>query len=220
MHRSGSRPGRLPRTRALPSRLARLLAAGALLVTGSACEPGGQAGQPGPDAPTGGWSTAGCEFSRAPRHIVVGGARMPVTPERLGAVVERIDADGRRLFADSFAGVEVDQDRVRAIVYRVPSERFDDFVRRSAEDVCVVVRDAAHAIAELTEWHDRVVADLAYWTEQGIRIVTVGSRHDGAGVEVGTRDVQRARAELPARYGASAPLVLIEEGPMTPFAGG
>jgi hypothetical protein len=80
-----------------------------------------------------------------------------------------------------------------------------------------VVRDAAHAVAELGAWQNRVVADLPYWTARGVRIVAVGSRHDGVGVEIGTRDFDRARRTLPARYGAEAPLVFVEEGPVTPL---
>ena len=202
------------------SRLGRLLAAGILLMNGAACEPGASEEPSEQPARAGGWRTPGCEFSRSAQHVVVGGVRMLVTPAKLNAVIERIESGGRQRFAASYAGVEVDQDRVRAIVYRVPSEPFDDFVRHSAEDVCVVVRDAAHGVAELTEWHDRLVLDLPYWAEQGVQIVTVGSRHDGVGVEVGTRDVERARNLLPARYGAGAPLVFVEEGPVVPYPGG
>jgi hypothetical protein len=136
--------------------------------------------------------------------------------------IQRIEQGGRMRFRDSYAGIEVDQLRVRAIVYRVPSagNEFDAFIRRAAENTCIVVRDAAHAVAELGTWHDRVVADLSFWTARGVRIVTVGSRHDGAGVEIGTRDVDLARRELPAHYGAEAPFVFVEEGPVTPLTSG
>ncbi|MBO3740710.1 hypothetical protein [Actinoplanes flavus] len=198
-------------------RLVRLLLAGALLMTAPGCGEidGGDPREH--SGPTGGWRTAGCQFSRPAQFSTVGGRSMPVTPQRLAAAIERIDRGGRERFADSFAGLEVDQLRVRAIVYRVPSEVFDDFIRESAEDTCVVVRDAAHAVAELTRWHDRVVADLPYWDSRGIRIVTVGSRHDGVGVEIGTRDIDRIRREFPDRYGADAPLVFVEEGPVRPL---
>ncbi|GAA4931782.1 hypothetical protein [Actinoplanes utahensis] len=198
-------------------RFVRLLFAGALVMTAPACgEPGGDdpAGRPGPQ---GGWRTPGCEFSRPAEFMTAGGHRVPVTPPRLAAAMERIDRGGRERFADSFAGLEVDQARVRAIVYRVPSGAFDDFIRESADGNCIVVRDAAHGVTELTTWHDRVVADLAYWTAQDIRITTVGSRHDGAGVEIGTEDLDRARRELPARYGERAPLIFVAEGPVRPL---
>jgi hypothetical protein len=142
---------------------------------------------------------------------------MPVTPPALAAAMARIDRGGRTEHTDSYAGLEVDQQRVRAIVYRVPSAEFDDFVRNSAEDTCVVVRDAAHALAELTAWHDRIVADLRMWGDRGVRISTVGARHDGIGVEVGTPDVTRTRIELFTAYGRRAPLVFVEEGPVTPL---
>ena len=201
-------------------RLVRLLAAGAAAMTVAGCAQFTGAATPQRAGLTGTWRTAGCEFSRTPQHTLVGGMRMPVTPARLAAAMDRVERGGREQFAASFAGVEVDDIRVRAIVYRVPSAAFDDYIRYRAEDSCVVVRDAAHAVAELDAWHDRVVADLPYWTAQGLRIVTVGTRHDGVGVEIGTRDFDRARRALPARYGAEAPLVFVEEGPVTPLTSG
>jgi hypothetical protein len=73
---------------------------------------------------------------------------MPVTPPELQAAMARIEQAGRTDHADSYAGLEVDQEQVRAIVYRVPSATFDDFIRLAAENTCVTVRDAAHAAAE------------------------------------------------------------------------
>ncbi|MDI6099852.1 hypothetical protein QLQ12_14725 [Actinoplanes sp. NEAU-A12] len=198
-------------------RVVRLLLAGVFVMTVPGCGEGGGDDSAQRTGLTGGWRTAGCEFSRPAQYTTSGGRRVPVTPPRLAAAMERIDRGGRERFADSFAGIEVDQAKVRAIVYRVPSAAFDDFIRGSAEDSCIVVRDAAHGAAELTEWHDRVVADLPYWTSQGTRITTVGSRHDGAGVEVGTRDPDSARRGFRDRYGDEAPLVIVEEGPVRPL---
>ena len=191
-----------------------LLAFGALVMT--AC---GDAGEPVDEQTglTGGWRTAGCEFSVPPATFTVDGVTMPATPPQLDAVITRIDRAGRGDFATSYAGVEVDQPQVRAVVYRVPSAAFDDFIRRAADNACVIVRDAAHSAGDLAVWHDRVLADLPFWTSRGIRVVTIGARHDGAGLEVGTRDLDRARMELPARYGARAPLIFVAEGPVTPL---
>jgi hypothetical protein len=191
-----------------------LLVLGTLVMT--AC---GDTGEPVDEQSglTGGWRTAGCEFSVPPETFTVDGVTMPATPARLDAVIARIDRAGRGDFTTSYAGVEVDQQQVRAVVYRVPSAAFDDFVRQQADNACVIVRDAAHSAGDLAVWHDRVLADLPFWTSRGIRIVTIGARHDGAGVEVGTRDLERARMELPARYGARAPLIFVAEGPITPL---
>ena len=191
---------------------ARLLAAMLVL---SGCD---TPAEPDPPGLTGGWSTAGCELPPRPATQTVGGVTMPVTPPSLTAAMARIEAGGRTGYPQSYAGLEVDQAAARAIVYRVPSAAFDEFIRRSAEDACIVVRDAAHGLAELTAWHDRLVADLAHWAEQGIHIATVGARHDGVGVEVGTAQVDRARARLPARYGGDAPLIVIEQGPVVPLS--
>jgi hypothetical protein len=194
-------------------RLGWLLLLGAVLMTGACGEP-----ETPEQGLTGGWITAGCEFVRTPETMTVGGRTLPATPPELAAAMARIDAGGRADYAASYAGLEVDQKRVRAVVYRVPSAEFDDFIRLSAENTCIVVRDAAHSLAELTSWHDRVVADLGAWQEQGVRISSVVARHDGVGVEVGTRDVERARTELPGRYGDAAPLVFVEQGQVIPLA--
>jgi len=190
-----------------------LLVLGALLVTGGCGEP-----EPVERGLTGGWITAGCEFVRTPETVRVGNRTLPATPPALAAAMARIDAGGRADHAASYAGLEVDQQRVRAVVYRVPSAMFDDFIRISAENTCIVVRDAAHGLAELTGWHDRIVADLRAWQEQGVPISSVVARHDGVGVEIGTRDVARARTELPRRYGRAAPLIFVEQGPIIPLA--
>lgn len=190
----------------------------AAVLVSAACDPPDRPGRPPEAGLTGGWSTAGCAFHREPMSMTVGRTTMPLTPPELDAAMAEIDRAGREQHGDSYAGLEVDQARVRAIVYRVPSAEFDDVIRYAAADTCVVVRDAPHTLTELTAWHDRVVADLAQWAGRGVRITSIGARHDGAGVEVGTQDLARARVEFALLYGRSAPLVLVESGPVTPLA--
>lgn len=198
-------------------RLLRGLLLPGILLMAAACGDESRAAPSAHTPPTGEWSTAGCAMARSPEFTTMGGSTVPVTPPPLQAAIARIEEGGRDRFPDNYAGLEVDQRQVRAIVYRVASVAFDDFVRLSAEDACVVVRDAAHSSAELNAWQDRIVADLGRWGEQGIRISTVGARHDGAGVEIGAQDVAAARRELPAYYGAQAPLIFVEQGPVTPM---
>lgn len=197
-------------------RIGPLLALGTVLVIG-ACGDANDEALGNPPAMTGGWSTAGCELARDPDSVAAGNLALPATPAQLDAAMARIDQGGRGDFADSYAGLEVDQQRVRAIVYRVPSATFDDFIRRTAENTCIVVRDAPHSSTDLAVWHDRVLADLPFWTDRGIRIVTIGARHDGSGVEIGTRDLDRARLELPARYGSRAPFIFVKQAPVNPL---
>ncbi|WP_305784949.1 hypothetical protein [Symbioplanes lichenis] len=166
---------------------------------------------------TGGWSTPGCEFARTPATVTMGRHELPATPPDLEAVMARLDAGGRAEHAGSYAGLEVDQANVRAIVHRVPDAAFDDFVRQVAGETCVVVRDARHSLRELATWHDRLVGDLPGWTAHGVAISTVAARHDGAGVEVGAPDVERVRRELLERYGSAAPLIFVTEGPVRPL---
>ncbi|GIF24332.1 hypothetical protein BJ973_007811 [Actinoplanes tereljensis] len=192
------------------------------LVLGIALVIGG-CGDPGDgevvDAPglTGGWATAGCGVARTPEHVTVGGVVMPTTPPRLESVMNRIEQVGRTQFPDSYAGLEVEQELVRAVVYRVPSAEFDDFIRKTAEDACILVRDAAHSAVSLAVWHDRVVADLPFWSHQGVPIVSIGARHDGTAVEIGTRDVTKARTALLGRYGSRAPLMFVSADPVRPL---
>lgn len=177
----------------------RLLLTGMVLMTGCA-EPAPGAGPPGE------WSTAGCAVRRP----------ASAAADALAAAMTRIEEGGRAHHRESWAGLEVDEPAVRAIVYRVPSAAFDDFVRQAAQDACVVVRDAAYSLAELTALHQRIVADLPHWQALGIRIATVGARNDGAGVEVGTQDPVAARAALPERY-AGAPVIVVQQGPVLPL---
>ncbi|MFI7597031.1 hypothetical protein [Actinoplanes sp. NPDC049681] len=185
---------------------------GAVFMTGACDEP--EAAEAGL---VGGWTTAGCEFSRAPETTTVAGHTVPVTPDALAAAMARIDAGGRAHHADSYAGLEVDQQRVRAIVYRVPSAAFDDFIRQTANNTCIFVRDAEHSLRELARWQDHITADLEAWHSRGVRISTIAARHDGVGVEIGTQDLERAREQMPRHYGRTAPLIFIEEGPVTPL---
>lgn len=169
-----------------------------------------------PPAP-GGWSTPGCEFTREPQSIAMGSTTMPVTPPDLEAVMARIDQAGRTTYTDSYAGLEVDQEDVRAVVYRVPSTEFDNFIRETAGNTCVTVHDAPHSEADLTVWQDRVIADLPELSAAGI--FTIGARHDGAGVELGVENTTQAQDQIHARYGPSAPFLFQEQPPVQLLAG-
>jgi len=139
-----------------------------------------------------------------------------VTAE-LYAALARLDSAGRTDFPDVYAGLEIDERRGMAIVYRVPSAAFDDHVRRTAGGLPVELRDAVHPLASLTALQERITADLRLWAGRGVRINTVGARHDGSGVEVGTEDVAAALRDLPGRYGADAPIIVVEQGPVVPL---
>jgi hypothetical protein len=164
------------------------------------------------------WTSAGCETSRPPATATAGGVTIPVTPPELNTAMAAIDRAGRESYPDSYAGLEVDQQQVRAVVHRVPSDAFDDVLRQIAATVCIEVRDAAHTARELAGWHDRVAADLGMWSAEGIQVYTVGARHDGAGVEVGVRDAAQAREAMLSRYGRDAPLIIVDQDPVFPIA--
>jgi hypothetical protein len=131
------------------------------------------------------------------------------------AATGRIDSAGRADHADSYAGVQVGETG-EIVVHRVPSPAFDELVRQVAGDTPVRIRDAEHTLAELTALQERITADLPFWQARGIAISTVGARHDGSGVEVGTPDLDAARAALPEHYG-DAPVLLVRRGPVYPL---
>lgn len=151
------------------------------------------------------------------RPRLIGTAAVPGTPNHLDPVLGRIEQEGRARFAESYAGLEVMPDQLSAVVYRVPSAQFDAFLREVAGEAAVVIRDAPYSVAELTALMERITADLDYWRERGIRINAFGARHDGSGVQVGTQEVARAEVELPKRYGARPPVLIVEEGPILPL---
>lgn len=169
----------------------------------------------------GGWETAGCEFARTPATVTRGGRTLPATPPELAAAMQRVDSGARSAHAGSYAGIEVDQPNVRAIVYRVPDAALDDFIRNAARNTCVQVRDARYSSEELAVWQRVLEADLPAWRYRGVRISSVGARHDGAGLEIGTPDLDNTRYELRLHYGQAAPLIFVATGPVatSPTAG-
>jgi hypothetical protein len=175
----------------------------------------GQAGAPAPG--NGEWQTDACATPRSPAVTHTAGATFPLSDERVDALINKVQADGERRFAAVFAGVEVVPEQVRMIVYRKPSAEFDAYLRAEAGEECVIVRDAAHTQAELAALADRISADMAYWRGRGIAINTVGPKHDGSGVEVGTQNVIAAEVELPRRYGTAVPINVVDQGPIRPL---
>ncbi|MER6945935.1 hypothetical protein ABT294_18070 [Nonomuraea sp. NPDC000554] len=125
----------------------------------------------------------------------------------------RIDEYLRTNFPDHYAGIVVDQPRSTIIVYRRRSAELDAALPALAGGhVRVEPRDAPHSAMDLRKLADRVQADIEYWSTQGVTITSVAVRPDGTAVEVGTRELARARTNLPQRYGA-APLDIIESNP-------
>ena len=187
-----------------------LLLLGLTLMSASCADPP----EPEPIGIIGGWTTAGCEFQREMATTRMGDLILPATPPDLAEAMAKIEKAGHGEFAGSYAGIEVDQMTVRAIVHRVPSAAFDDFIRRSAQNTCIEVRDAEYNRTDLKAWHDAVVADLPAWTAREVHIETVAPRHDGSGVEVGVRDLAATRERLEIRYGVAAPLIYVEQEPV------
>ncbi|GAA2902510.1 hypothetical protein GCM10010517_68410 [Streptosporangium fragile] len=130
----------------------------------------------------------------------------------LEAAAARISAYLQREHPDHYAGIVLDPAGPAVIVYRRASAELDTALRRRFADVPLKLRDAPHAARELDALAERIRGDAEHWRRRGITITSVAARPDGTAVEVGTREVAKATAELPKRYG-EAPLRVIGANP-------
>ena len=172
------------------------IAAAVALVPAAACAGGA------PTGPTGSSTLGGAPTSSAR------------DTGEVGEVVAAIEQLGRERFPDRYAGVELAEGRV--VVYRKPAPELDAAVRALPQEPGVEVRDAPYSATELQALQERVQGDVDYWERRGITVRTVGARHDGTAVEVGTAQVERAERELPGRYAGLPPIVVLPAGPVVP----
>lgn len=122
-----------------------------------------------------------------------------------------MDSWARERFPQLYAGIETRDGQV--LVYRMPSPAFDAALRELA--VPAVPMDAPYAAPTLDALADRVVADIPYWERQGIDVTSVGARHDGTAVDVGTTQPQRLAPLLASRYGSAPPALAEPVGPIS-----
>ncbi|MEU7824533.1 hypothetical protein [Catellatospora sp. NPDC049133] len=189
------------------SALTALLIAAALAGCAGQKEAGEAAAPPTLDGP----GTPGCAMARpTPSPIETAGSTMWPTSVTLDDALTRISQAGEGRFGKQFAGVEVVPEKGYGIVYRVPSAEFDEFVTQQAGTECIYLRDAVYDQATLQALANRVMDDRKYWDKQGITINMTGTTHDGSGITVGVlpADLERARVELPKRYGTQVPITI------------
>jgi hypothetical protein len=121
------------------------------------------------------------------------------------AAAERLDPLLRQEFAASYAGLVLNHDAHTVVVYRRPDAALDARARSEVTDVTVELRDARMSLREMQDLRDRVMADTAYWSQQGVTISSAGPKPDGSGIEVmtspGSSDDQK---KLRKRYGTDA----------------
>ncbi|OHV38688.1 hypothetical protein CC117_02815 [Parafrankia colletiae] len=140
--------------------------------------------------------------SPPPGHQPAGQTPAVQADAAVAALVEEV---GSR-HPEQYAGIEASG--ATLVVYRRPGGDLDDAVRAVAGDTPVVFRDAPHTRSELVALAARIRTDSAYWENRGMPIWTVLSRHDGAGVEVGTPAGDRLRTAMRDRYG-DAPIIIL-----------
>lgn len=193
-----------------------MLAAGAvataLALTG--CGEGGEAPESAAEM-----RTDGCANVSAPAPLVTAGATMYPTTEGLNSVLTQLQQRGEDEFADSFAGLQVVPEQGYAIVYRVPSATFDQMVKTISTGQCVHIRDAPYTAKALRGLAEKIGGDFEYWRAQGIQVNSVGPLHDGSAVEVGVEKsaLDRAKVELPKRYGLTPPMKIVEGAAAVPM---
>ncbi|MBO0869516.1 MAG: hypothetical protein J2P15_13210, partial [Micromonosporaceae bacterium] len=139
----------------------------------------------------------------------------PAQEAKLTDDAGRLDSYATQHFAASYAGTALSTVEDALLVYRKPLAAFDDWVLHTFPRICLVVVDALHSQRELYALQARIDADNDYWRAHGIRINTTSPRVDGSAVEVGTQDVDRAKAAFPARYGPDAPIAIVAEAPVS-----
>lgn len=126
----------------------------------------------------------------------------------------QVERWARERFPQLYAGLETQDGKV--LVYRKPSAEFDEGLRGLQLPAPAVPLDAPYSSPELEALASRIVADIPYWRAQGIEIMSVGARHDGTAVEVGSPQAQRLAPLLPGRYGTTPPAVAEDVGPVAP----
>lgn len=120
---------------------------------------------------------------------------------QISAAVQTIDPKLRSFYSHSYAGLDVDGDRL--VVHRRPDAALDTFVREQVKGVHVEFQDAPYALDTLQPLADRVNRDRHYWSTRQFPVTLAVPRTDGTGVNVAVTadDLDAARTEFRQRYG-------------------
>jgi hypothetical protein len=115
-------------------------------------------------------------------------------PDQVRAQMEDLLRDQ---YAQWYAGTVLDGDTV--IVYRKPGSELD---RRIPErfDIKVRFADAKLSETEMRTITDRIVADTAFWSTEGIKVNGAGPLPDGSAVRVMTPDGKPGEADRMSRH--------------------
>ncbi|AXI77204.1 hypothetical protein C7M71_006900 [Peterkaempfera bronchialis] len=111
-----------------------------------------------------------------------------------------MDRIGRARFAGWYAGTVVDRRAGTLTVHRKPGSDLDRAVRAGAPGAELRFADAELSEREMAALVDRIVADTAYWRQQGIAVNGAGPLSDGSGVSVLTTAGTEAEAARLSRH--------------------
>jgi hypothetical protein len=158
--------------------------------------------------------TGGCATATRKPEPFIDGTPQPSNQAALSDLADRVRPRAEKDFAAVFAALSLVQERDRIQVFRKPSVDFDRWIVRDFAAYCVEVLDAKYSAVEVESWQRRVTGDMKYWRQHGIEINSVGADAIRGLVVVGTLDVDRARQELPARYGPDLPIEVERQEPI------
>jgi hypothetical protein len=94
----------------------------------------------------------------------------------------------------------------------MPSRQFDAAFATRVGTGEVRMVDAPHSERKLTALIQQISADKEQWAAQAIPLNSLGARHDGTCVELGTTEVEKAKNWLTQRY-AGQPVCVELRGP-------
>lgn len=140
---------------------------------------------------------------------------LPHTPSKLARAAKAIGKLGRSRFPDNYAGHAFVDQQTRLVVYRKTAGELDEVLVRRYSKLPITTRDAPYSFAELEEAVSAVLGDGAYWSERGVRIITIEAAAE-RGVVVSAAAAAALRPAFEERYGGTVTVVEPTETPDHP----
>ncbi|MCP2323518.1 hypothetical protein HDA40_002025 [Hamadaea flava] len=118
----------------------------------------------------------------------------------LSELADAVHRLGDDQYRTTYAGLIMDTEHDRVLVWRIPSREFDRAVAAMPGHEKIVMMCATHSYADLLATTDQLLADQEYWKSRGLALNQFGPEYRDNCVLVTTLDPVRAQAELTARY--------------------
>jgi hypothetical protein len=124
----------------------------------------------------------------------------PTNAYELSRLADEIHRVGQEDFPEVYAGVIMDTDIDRLLVWRKPSVEFDAILAASQDREKIVTLCARYSYEQLLGAVSQLTADYEYWKAQGLTLHQFGPDYKQNCVLVSTEDPGRAKVKLTARY--------------------